>query len=333
MNPNLAVGIFLDIIASTLGIPRKAATYSTFSLPVDVTGVPSTLIPEGSVAATAAGDQFATTGDVTLDGLGQGSVDFIAVESGAVPCGVGQLTQIVSVVPGWETVNNSVAATVGAAQESDTVFRKRRNNAIATQSTATISAILAAIANVDGVSQIITVLENYTGATKIIKGVTMPPHSIYAAVSGGTDSDVADALYNSKPPGPPFLNQYNPVQVDIIGANGQTYEIKFDRPTDVEILVNVTVLAGTVTNPAQKVKDALVQYANNEIDGETGLGLGTSVSPFELAGAINIVYPEIKVLNVEARKLAGGVFSTTTIPINVWEEPILTEANISVTLT
>jgi hypothetical protein len=330
INPNISSGVFLDIICSFLGIFRLSETFSFFTVPVNVTGVPSTVIPAGSIAQTSEGNQFQTTADVILSAGGTGSIDFIAVLGGAIECSANALTQIVSPVVGWETVDNPVGATLGEEQESDIALRKRRNNTLALQNSATVDAIGSSIQNVANVSQILTALENDTNLTVVNKGVTMSPNSVYFAVSGGTDDDIFNALFIKKNPGCRFVNQFNPRETIIVGEFGQDYVIKFDRPTDITIQVRVTIKSTTETDPASKVKQAIIAYANNEIDGEIGLGLGTDVSPFELSGAVNILFPSINVRKVEISKPSPLVFSTDVIAINVWEEPIITDANITV---
>ena len=98
INPNLAEGVFLDALWALLGGQRQAATRSSFSQMVDVSGVPGTVIPAGSIASTSAGDQFQTTGVATLDDTGSAQVGFVSVEFGPIPCPLGALSNI-------ETVN------------------------------------------------------------------------------------------------------------------------------------------------------------------------------------------------------------------------------------
>ena len=78
---------------------RKEATRSTFSIAIDLTGVPGTVIPEGSIALNGE-YEFESISDVTLDGSGIGSVHFQSVELGPIPAGIGDLN---TTDRDWET--------------------------------------------------------------------------------------------------------------------------------------------------------------------------------------------------------------------------------------
>ena len=56
---------------------------------------------------------FRTVADVALAPSPGVSVEMEAVEEGAVMAAAGTLTQIVTVVAGWETITNAAAAVLG----------------------------------------------------------------------------------------------------------------------------------------------------------------------------------------------------------------------------
>lgn len=88
INPKDSVGVFLESICAWMNIERKPESASTIAS-VTLGGVPLVEIPAGSRAKSADGDLYATTRSVVLDTAGQGSVDFVAVETGALTCPVG----------------------------------------------------------------------------------------------------------------------------------------------------------------------------------------------------------------------------------------------------
>src|ERR1700750_192022 len=81
INPNVAGGTFLDAIMALTGLQRTAQTQTQVPN-VAVAGIAGTVIPEGSLAQTAAGDQFQTLSQVTLDGTGRATVNFASVAYG-----------------------------------------------------------------------------------------------------------------------------------------------------------------------------------------------------------------------------------------------------------
>jgi len=334
INPNIAGGIFLDAVWALTGGKRAGASSSIFTVPPDLTGEPNTVIPIGSIATNTNGDEFESIAELTLDGAGLGSVGFQSVETGAIACPINDLTNITSNVLGWETITNSVSATLGTETQSDISARSERNDTLALQGAGLTEAMFSNIRAVAGVSSL-SFRENITNATAIIDGVTLVAHSIWACVDGGTNADVANAIVESKSSGSNWNNgnSANPVsEVVIDPISGQSYTVLFDRPDLIPVLYSVTIAATSVSNAVQIVKDAILSYANGELDGEEGLVNGADVSPFEAAGAVNVVEPRITVLNVLVTKAAAINFLPATIPIDLFERATINAAGISVNI-
>lgn len=277
INPNIAIGVFLDAIMAFTGQQRNAAT-RTLVPGVTISGVTGTLIPAGSEASTAVGDLFSSVSDVTISD-GTATVDFRAVETGPISCSIGDLDQIVSNVNGWETVTNDTAGTLGQDTQSDQAARAKRNNTLAFQGVGLGEAITSALYNVDGVNSL-WYQENVTGSTTTINGISMVRNSIFVCIDGGTDTDVAAALLENKSLG---CNWVGTTSVDLIEpTSGQPYTVKFQRPDPVEFLVRLTSPNANTDN----VKAAVVAWQTGMVAGLEGLKVGTDVSPFEIAAAI-----------------------------------------------
>lgn len=330
INPNLAGGVFLDAIFSFTNGRRASGQPSVFTAAPDLTGVPGTFIPEGTLARTVNGDLFQSTADLTLDGVGQGSVGFQSVDDDKIQVGIGELNQIETPVLGWETITNTVAATPGQSQESDQAARRRRRQTLAAQGRSTPEATISNVLNVEDV-QSVSFRENVSNSAQLIDNVNMVPHSIFVCVEGGLDSDVAAAILNAKSSG----SNYNGSTTVAVTepASGQVYDVKFERPDVVGIEAQLTVSAGSsVQDPETAVKEAILRYADGEIDGEQGFVIDGDVSPFELAGAVNIESPEILVRSCAIRKTGDPSFLPVEIPIEVFEIASITDAAISVTV-
>ena len=322
INPNIAGGVFLDAIMALTGIQRQPQTPSRIPS-VALTGVAGSILPQGVQARSVNGDLFQSVAAVTLDGTGNGVVDFIAVEYGPIPCPAHDLTQIVTGILGWETVDNPTAATLGTTTQSDQVARAYRQNTMAFQGVALAEAITSALYATTGVKSL-QFRENVAHTTQTIDGISMVSHSIYVCVDGGTDLDVASALLENKSSGAAWNGD---TEVDVVEpASGQTYAVKFDRPTTVGILVRVTIKNGTEPNVVQ----AILDYANGLIDGQPGFTVGSPVSPFELSGAINREFPAIYVQKVEISLTDPIDFTTDEIPIAINEVAHTQESYITV---
>ncbi len=327
INPNLAGGVFLDAIWALTGGQRIAASYSVIP-GVHLIGLSGTVVPAGSQASLVDGTLFASVSAVTLDGSGNGYVDFQAVDTGPIAANVGALTQIVTAVLGWDQVTNPTAATMGRNVESDLAGRMRRKNTLSLQNVALSAAITSALYDVPNVRSL-TFRENYTNATATIDGISLLANSVWACVDGGTDAAIAAALLSHKSLG---ANWNGATTVNVVdAASGQTYPVKFDRPTGVPVKARVTVRnVGALIDVPSAVRLAITNYASGLQDGEAGFVVGASVSSFELAAAVNRENPGIYVQNCEISLVTPTSWVVGQIAIALDEIASITDGNIEV---
>ncbi len=333
INPNYAGGVFLDAIYALTGGARSAGERSTVA--VDITGVANTVIPVGATARTTAGDEFTNPTALSIGVGGTVSGTFQSVEIGAIGAPVGTLTTIVDNIIGWETITNPTAAVVGSNQQSDNDVRTARNGELALQGRSLAEAVASNVSAVEGVTSLVF-RENPTAVATIppaVAPIALAPHSVWAVVQGGVDEDVANALYEAKSAGAAWNGSES---VDVTDqSSGQTSEVLFDRPTEIPMLARVTVRADNTStvDPTPAVKSAIVDYANGDIEGESGFIVGNDVSPFELAGAVNIQSPEVYVTLLEiAYDDPVPAYVTATLVIELNEIATILETDIQVVL-
>lgn len=328
IHPDFASGLFLESICALLDIEREGATASVIPN-VRLTGIPLTQIAAGARAKTRNGDIFRTAKTVILNSSGSAEVDFIADEAGPTQCSVGSLNKIIDAVLGWETVYNSNQAIVGKNEQSDTSLRLKRKARLANQGISTVEAQIGELYGIEGVHSL-AFLENISDRTEIVDGIKMKPHSIWACVHGGADEAIAKALLNNKTDGAGWNGE---TTVTIIEENAQIpYTVLFDRPQQVPIDVNVVIRKSIgLADINEAIIDALLAYADGEIDGERGFVVGENVSAFELAGAINIKHPGIFVKQILISRDDDPVTNNEII-INKNEIATLDRANITITI-
>lgn len=328
INPNISGGVFLDALMALTGADRAAAV-STVVSGVTLTGVAGVTIPSGAQAQTGAGDVFALSAAVTLDSTGHGVGAFQAVQPGPVACDTGALSQIVTLVNGWETVVNGAGAqtTLGQLQASDYAGRRARRRRLGTAAQGTPEAVGAALAALPGYLSH-EFRENDTGAAATIDGVTVDARSVWVCVYGATDIAVAGALLGVKGIGSGWSG--TTTQAITEPSSGQVYQVKFTRPTAVPVELRVTIGTGsTLADPAAAVRAAVLAWAAGEQDGEDGLPVGADVSPFEVAGAVCRVLPGLYVKKVEVATVAAGVWQTDPLAIGLDQIATLAGSNIS----
>lgn len=271
-----AVNIFrafksqLEGLATLLGIPKNTATSTVVT--VDLGGTPGIIIPSGSRARSDAGDLYSLDEDAQLDGFGLASAVMSAVETGPIELLAGQLTSVVDVVPGWETVTNPADGATGRDIESDSAYRQRYFTELFRNALSVLEAMISVVSEQDNVIEVIG-YENDTDAPITIQNVSIDPHSIAMVVEGGLDQDIADAIRLKKTGG--------------TGTTGTTVvsdlpntDIKFFRPSIIDIEVTITTTAGP-TFPADGVQQ-LKERTLNYINGDTAIDAGSGF--FELDG-------------------------------------------------
>ncbi len=310
------------------GGSRDAATSS--SVLCNLTGVPGTVIPEGSTAKldTAGAEVFASTSSVTLDTEGLASVYFASVIKGPVQALPNTLNEIDSGPLGWETITNPDAAVLGTLTEPDPTLRLLRRNTLALQGTALPEAITSALYIDDGVRSL-TFRENVSWEPQTIDGVFMVPKSVYACIDGGTDEEAAMTLLSKKSAGADWNGNTEVMVTDPV--SGQVYPVKFDRPDIIEVLARVYIRVGTnISNPEQVVKAAIVAYANGLLPDEPGFVVGGAVSPFELAGAVTTASPGIYVQKVEVSYADSVSWVVEELPIGIFEKAHIQLSSVTV---
>ncbi len=124
-------------------------------------------------------------------------------------------------------------------------------------------------------------------------GISLIPNSIWVCVNGGSDDNVAAAMLENKSSGCAWNGG---VEFDTIEpASGQSYEVLFDRPTIVGIVIKVTTPDGNTNNIIQ----AILNYTAGLVGTLPGFVVGADVSVYEIAGAIIAQFPQYEITKLE----------------------------------
>lgn len=259
-----ATGTALDGLVKLNGITRKAASYSTCT--VTLTGTAFTIIQNGLIQDTS-GYYWDLPQVVIIGSGGTASVTATCQTIGNIAALENTLTVIASPQYGWASVTNSTAATPGQAVETDEQLRSRQALSTRLASHTMLSGTEAGIAAVTNVTRY-KVHENYHDYTDTPEDT--PPHSITCIVEGGTDDDVASAIFLNRGIGVDTyggtpLDEYE-VVVDVTDPDsGNVTKIKFRRPEYIPIYAQITVRAldGYVSSITEDIKSAVVDYLND----------------------------------------------------------------------
>lgn len=264
-------GVFQDAIARIYFLTRKGAVPS--SAVIKVTGLPGTVIPvSAQIQSTADGTLWQNQEAFTIGADGTATGTFSCLTDGAVSALAGTLTQIVTVVAGWDTATNDAAAVVGSAAENRGSFEQRRYESVALNSRGTASAVYARLMQIDNVISV-CIRENKTSNPKVIDGVTLSPHSVFVCVLGGAPADIADALYRTVSAGCDFNGNTSRNVTD--EHTGAVTEVKYEVPAPLRVYVraklsNLSQLsADLIAQIQQAVYDNFYGNDPTEVNGAT----------------------------------------------------------------
>ena len=324
INPNEATGQYLDSLCALTGCIRRQATRS--SVIATLTGVVGTVIPANSEATTINNDVFYLENEATIGEEGTVDARFLSRETGAIPCGVGELTSINTDVIGWETINNSTSANLGSEIESDEELRARRRTTLYNGRSLS-GDIITALSNIDNIESVFLLVNN--GTEPLIKrGVTIAPNTLYTCVLGGTNQEIANALYMRNSAGCGYTGNTTVSVTDPWCY--VSYEVKFERPTikyiDVKVYLQKDTGTGDVTSA---VTSAIMSYQYGEVANLKRIDIGDTISPFEISSAITAMVPGVFVKEVQIA-FHGEELLTQTLDININEIARFNENDIKV---
>lgn len=252
-----------DAIGNIYGMERIGATYTTVLC--NVSGRVGTVIPETAQAISTNGDIFKITQSVTIPSSGQISVYFTAVESGAIPADAGSVDTIYTPVVGWDTVNNTSSGIIGSGIETREDFENRRVALLGKYSTNQVESIKAELLSVSGVVRCV-VKENDTDNAVTLQNISLPAHSIYCVVEGGSLNDIGSAIRLRKSGGcstsgsQSYSDSYGTIY----------YEIPSYTP--VSVVINATETDTTPADIVDTIKSLLVSDMSNDSTNLIGIG-------------------------------------------------------------
>lgn len=265
-NPRTAIGAPLSQIVAFNGIARKLASFS--SCVVTISGDVGTVISNGAVRDSVPQQGLLWSLPASLLIPSGGVLTTIAVcqTIGAINVLPGQLNIRATPTAGWASVTNPNAAILGQPVETDSQLRARQALSTELPSITMLAGTIAAIAATAGVTRY-NVLENPTNVTDSNGN---PPHSVTAVVEGGSNGDIATAIYANKGIGC-YTN--GSVAVSVTDPNSGTVQtVRFDRPTYLIIYVTLSVHpipgAGYTSAISTAIQNAIVNYLNSLQIGE-----------------------------------------------------------------
>ena len=246
-----ARGSSLDRVGTLMGVTREMQQHAEVS--VTFTGTTGYVIPTGFAVSTNDNLVFHTMSDAVITDDGTVVVMAQCEETGEVGnVEAGEIALIVSPVADVTSVINYSAATGGKDKENDAEFRERMLEGLGTTKGSTIDAVLVAILELPGVMSA-AILSNDTDEE--VDG--RPAHSFEAFVYGGTQGEIANAIFDKKPISSQSLGT---LETSINDIAGNPHIIRFSRPTMKQVYVKATLTITDQFATTNDVQTAIIKY-------------------------------------------------------------------------
>lgn len=241
-----------------------------------------------------------------------------AVNTGANAASFGAIQEINNPISGWDYISNLAAATTGRTQETDTAYRIRAAANTVSTDGGTLAAVKAKLLENTAITAVYA-RENRTAATD---GNGLPEHSQEYTVIGGTDSAVAQIIYDAKSTG---ANTYGNTSASVTNDYGDSETIYFSRVSEIDIHFDATVTTDSnyPSDGDDQIKAALVAY------GAT-LSNGDDVINSTAYGYITTNVPGILTLTL-LQGTSDPPGASTNISISATQVASITTGNIDVT--
>lgn len=265
-NPKTSAGRWQDALAKIYFLDRQIAKPTCVTCQVQ--GLYGTQIPYGAIVRSQDGYTFINTTSTTIGADGAATIIVRCSEIGAIQVSSHSFKQIVTTVPGWDSVTNIAAGVPGRNEETQFEFEQRRAASVAKNSHGAVASVFGEISNINNVI-VCRILENVGSTWKTEYGVQIPPHSIYISVYGGEDADIASAIYHKLDGGCGTAGNtqliYYPTVADE-DQEGATYTYFIQRPTTTATGITVTIRK-TPSLPIDidtKIKNAILENFNGK---------------------------------------------------------------------
>ena len=306
-DPQNSSGQQLKKLVLLNGLTANEGLYSTVSLTVGANAYGATLIAGDQVSdPNRPTIKYALDSGVVISPSSSATVSATCTTIGANTAAAGTITQIDTPRLGWSTVTNAAAAVPGQNEETSSQLRRRRHEASRRYGISTLKGVWSALADLDTVDEVF--VHQNLGTT--IDAFGVPARNLWAIVSGGTDAEIAQTLFETAP-----LQTFG-ASSDTYEYEGHEYTMYFDRPVDTAILVELTFSPVSPNAPAGWPVDgeATVAAAVEEWAAENQK-MSVDAIPDAIAAGASVV-PGWYVSSCEIGESAPLGTSTITVGIN-----------------
>jgi hypothetical protein len=312
LNPNFASGVFQDGIAQLYFLQRNPSEPTVVQ--ATCYGGTGIVIPVDALALAEDGNIYTCTQAGTIPVGGSIVLPFACNVPGPITCNAGSLNVIYQTIPGWDSIDNLSDGVIGNDTETTAEFAERMAQSVGVNSIGSLPSVLGAVLSVAGVLDAY-VTENTSASPTTIGGVTLAPNSLYVAVSGGTESAVATAIWSKKAPGCAYNGNTTVVVQDTrSGYNPPypSYNVTYEIPSSLQILFSVNIASNpqVPSNAATLIQNAIISaFAGGDGGPRARIGSTIYASRFYAPVAALGTWVQIVSIQIGSANSPGAVFT------------------------
>jgi hypothetical protein len=300
-NPNAATGVALKNLLKMTGLTANEGLYSTASLTLYASALGTKVYAGDKVRdPNSTSIEYIVDADVTIPPNGSVTVSATCDTIGYQTAAANTLTEIATPRRGWSSVTNLTSVSPGQNEETNDEMRVRRDRTARAFGKTTLDGVWAALSDIDQVDEVFV----YQNLDTVTDSYSVPGRAMRAYVSGGSDNTIAEVLFKLAP-----IKTDGSTTVNY-SYRGHTYPVKFSRPVDDSIQVDVIMRPVSTVSPAtfpadgeDTVKAAVIAFA------DLNQKMGVDAIPQQFAAAANVIdqyYVDRVLLNgVEATMAAS----------------------------
>lgn len=188
-----------------------------------------------------------------------------SVESGEISQPAGTIDTIGTPVNGWDYVNNPFGAIIGNIRETDDQLRQRFKETKELRATSSIDGIRSSLRDVQGV-EYVSVYENVTLTTD---SRNIPAKSFAVVVLGGSEEEVAETIWRTKPAG---IGTYGSTTESVLDSQGIPHDISFSRPDMKQIFIEIEISSVEGAPIPNNIGDVMSRNIIDYFDANFSLG-------------------------------------------------------------
>lgn len=299
VDPAVTFGRYQDAIARIYFIDRIPSQPTVVTCVIN--GASGLTIPAGSLAVAADGNIYTSNDPVTIGADGTATVNFSCTVYGPIPCPAGNLSTIFQTIPGWDSITNPADGVIGRDVETRQDFEQRRFRSVAKNAMGFLPAILGEVLATQNVLDAY-VAENFTSSPITVDGVTIIAKSLYVSAVGGTDADVAKAIWTKKAPGCDFNGNTTVTVYDDQNYSPPypSYDVSFERPETLSFVFAVDLVnSAQVPANAQDLISAAIISAFAGADGGPRARIGSKVYASRFYGPVAALGAWAQIISIQ----------------------------------